>query len=239
MLKRKLNTGDWFLILANLLPLYGVWFEGWDPRQMFLVYCLETIIIGGYNVIKMLIVTFYKKKDVWQSSGRNVTYMGGWFFILFFICHYGLFVLIQTGIFAGVSNLSSDGNYGSLTFLSRAFSYLTLDAKIVLYVFIFMYGIRMVVEFILSGKYRHTSMGLLMFQPYVRIFIQQFVVILGSIFLALGAGKIFMLIFVAVKIYAEVFINFDNYLNKAQQMQELKNKIERNDIRPDDRSGMS
>lgn len=222
MLKRKLNTGDWFLILANLLPLYGVWFEGWDPRQMFIVYCLETIIIGIYNVIKMMIVTFYKKTDVWQTSGSNLTYVRGWFFILFFICHYGFFVFVQTGIFASVSNLSANEDFGSFSFLGRAFSYLTMDAKIVLYVFILMYGIRMVVEFILSGKYRQTSLGLLMFQPYLRIFIQQFVVILGSIFLAFGAGKIFMFIFVAVKIYAEVFINFDTYLNKTQKMQGLK-----------------
>ena len=39
MYKRKLEGGDWFLILANLIPLYGVLFEGWDPKQMFLIYC--------------------------------------------------------------------------------------------------------------------------------------------------------------------------------------------------------
>lgn len=222
MFKRKLTKSDLFLILANLLPLYGVWFEGWDPKQMFLVYCLETIIIGGYNVIKMFIVTLEKKKDVWENLGGGKSLVTGWFFILFFIVHYGFFVFIQTAIFAGVSGLSADGAFSPFTFLSRIFSYLNIDAKSVLYIFIAMYGFRMLFDFILSGKYRQASLGLLMFQPYVRIFIQQFVVILGSMFLAFGAGKIFMLIFVCIKLYAEVFINFDAYLEKAEKMQKLK-----------------
>lgn len=227
MLKRKSSISDWFLILANLLPLYGVWFEGWDAKQMFLVYCLETIIIGGYNVVKMMIVTLDRKKDVWENSGGNKTMVKGWFFILFFIVHYGFFVFVQTGIFAGVSGLSSYDSFSPLSFIGKIFSYLTPDAKTVLYIFIMMYGFRMLFDFILSGKYRNTSLGILMFQPYLRIFIQQFVVILGSMFLAFGAGKIFMVIFVAIKIYAELFINFEAYLEKAEKMQKLKEMIDK------------
>lgn len=226
MHKRKLTNSDVFLIIANLLPLYGVWFEGWDPKQMFLVYCLETIIIGGYNVIKMIIVTLDRKKDVWENNGSK-SLVRGWFFILFFICHYGLFVFVQTGIFAGVSGLSSDGAFGPFTFLGKIFFYLNNDAKIVLYSFIAMYGFRMTFDFILSGKYRETSLGLLMFQPYLRIFIQQFVVILGSMFLVFGAGKIFMLIFVSIKLYCDLFINFDAYLEKAEKLQKLKDMIDK------------
>ena len=79
MYKRKLEGGDWFLILANLIPLYGVLFEGWDPKQMFLVYCLETIIIGIYNVIKMMMVTLDRKKDVWEGAGGSKFMVRGWF----------------------------------------------------------------------------------------------------------------------------------------------------------------
>lgn len=57
----------------------------------------------------------------------------------------------------------------------------------------------------------------LMFQPYLRIFVQQFIVILGSIFILFGGGKIFILIFVAVKIYFELFVNFDRYLDLAER----------------------
>lgn len=227
MFKRKLTYSDLALIITNLLPLYGVLFEGWDPRQMFLVYCLETVIIGGYNVIKMAIVTFYKKKDVWEGAGGSTSLVTGWFFLLFFIFHYGFFVFVQTSIFAGVSGLSSAGSFGPFNFLGKIFSYLTIDAKTVLYIFILMYGCRAMFEFILNGRYKTISLGVLMFQPYLRIFIQQMVVILGSLFLAFGAGKIFMLIFVIIKIAAEVFFNFDAYVEKAEKMQKLKDMVDR------------
>jgi hypothetical protein len=232
MFKRKYTYSDLLLIIANLLPLYGVWFEGWDPRQMFLVYCLETIIIGGYNVIRMIIVTLYRKKDVWEGAGGSRIMVRGWFFILFFIFHYGFFVFIQTAIFAGVSGLPSSGSFGPFTFLGKIFSYLTMDARTVLYIFVVMYGLRMMFDFIVSGRYRRTSLGVLMFQPYLRIFIQQFVVILGSIFLAFGAGKIFMFIFVIIKLYAEIFINFDRRLEKEEKLRALREMIDTKLQRP-------
>ena len=68
MFKRKLTIPDFFLILVNLIPLIGVWFNEWNAKQIFLVYCMETVIIGLINVIKMAIVTlFVKKKDVFPE----------------------------------------------------------------------------------------------------------------------------------------------------------------------------
>ena len=64
MFKRKFTAGDYLLIIVNLIPLYGVWFEDWNASQIFLVYCLETVIIGIINVLKMACVTlFVRKKD--------------------------------------------------------------------------------------------------------------------------------------------------------------------------------
>ena len=99
MFKRKLTTSDILLITVNLIPLYGVWFEGWDAARMFLVYCMETILIGIFNVIKMAVITlFVKPTDDWQTENSS-SKMSGWFFIFFFIVHYGIFVTVQTGIF--------------------------------------------------------------------------------------------------------------------------------------------
>ena len=58
-------------------------------------------------------------------------------------------------------------------------------------------------------------MMILMFQPYGRIFIQQFTVLLGSIFLSLGGGKIFIMIFAFIKIIFEIFINYESLLKKG------------------------
>ena len=86
--------------------------------------------------------------------------------------------------------------------------------------FIISYGFSLVYNFILPGVYKTVSMSLLLFQPYMRIFIQQFAVILGSMFLSFGAGKAFIIIFAAIKIFFEVFVNYDGIL--SQTMNDMK-----------------
>ena len=223
MFKCKLTTGDFTLILVNLVPLYGVWFEGWDARQVFLVYCLETIIIGLFNVLKMTAVTILvKPKDEWQNAG-STTMQSGWFFILFFIVHYGIFVFVQTQIFFAVSGLVKDnsifGKYAQIPAL------LGRDGSLLLLIFIAYYLMQTVYEFFIRGRYKTISMGRLMFEPYGRIIIQQFVVIIGSMFLTFNAGKIFILIMVIVKIFFEIFFNFERMMELAEKKEKDNNRL--------------
>jgi hypothetical protein len=224
MFKRKLTAGDWFLIIVNLIPLYGVWFEGWNASQVFLVYCLETVIIGIVNVFKMACVTiFVKSSDVWENGGRT-SMQSGWFFIFFFIIHYGFFVFVQTQIFFAVSGLVPDGSL--LANYSKIPALLGDEGKLLLYIFIAYYTVQTVFEFVLSGKYKTVSLSRQMFEPYMRIFVQQIVVILGSMFLTFGAGKIFILIFVIAKIFFELFVNFSRFLDISEKRQQLRNERE-------------
>ena len=224
MFKRKLSVSDLLLIAVNLIPLYGVWFEGWSAAQVFLVYCLETVIVGIINVFKMACVTiFVKKTDVWENGGSS-SMVSGWFFIFFFIIHYGFFVFIQTQIFFSVSGLIPDramlGSYAQIPAL------LGDNGKLMLLIFIAYYTVQTFMDFFMTGNYKTISMGRLMFEPYIRIFVQQFVVILGSMFLSLGASKIFILIFVITKIFFELFINLNRLLEVAEKRQQLKKERE-------------
>lgn len=228
MFKRKLTTGEYLLIIVNLIPLYGVWFEGWNASQMFLVYCLETIIIGIVNVLKMACVTFFvRKKDTWQNGGKS-TMLSGWFFIFFFIMHYGFFVFVQTQIFFSVSGLVPGGSF--LTSYSKIPALLGDNGKLMLLIFIAYYTFQNVFDFFLSGNYKTISLGRLMFEPYIRIFVQQFVVILGSMFLSFGAGKIFILIFIIIKIFFELSVNYNRLLAIAEKREKLKVEREKNNL---------
>ncbi len=225
MFKRKLTINDFLLIVVNLIPLYGVWFEDWDAKQVFLVYCLETVIVGLINVIKMACVTiFVKKKDVWENGG-STTMQSGWFFIFFFIIHYGFFVFIQTQMFFGITGMIPDGSM--LMRYSKIPELLGPNGRLLLIIFIAYYTVQNLFGFFNSGYYKTVSMGRLMFEPYMRIFVQQFVVILGSIFLSFGAGRIFILIFVIAKIYFEIFVNMERYLAVAEKRQRLKEEMKK------------
>jgi Family of unknown function (DUF6498) len=220
MFKKKLTLSDYFLIAANLLPVVGVWAWGWSPEEMFLVYCLETIIIGIFNLGRMAIVTLIKKTDNWYANGKT-TRQSGLFFMLFFLVHYGFFVGVQMSIFFGVSGIGKGSGINAFNFFYKWPQLLHNDSLIVLGIFVFCYCYKMIIEFILSGEYRSTPLMMLMFQPYGRIFVQQFTVIVGSMFLSFGAGKVFILVFATIKIFFELFINYAGLLNKG--MKEVEN----------------
>lgn len=214
IIKKKLTRSDYFIIAANLIPVYGVIFEGWSAAEIFLVYCLETIIIGIFNLIKMGIVTAVRRTDTWYN-GPSRTKQHGLFFMFFFLVHYGMFVAIQMGIFFGASGIVKEGSISLFNFFYKWPQLLGSNSYTMLAGFVMSYGFAMIYNFILPGTYRTISLTHLLFQPYIRIFIQQFAVIVGSMFLVLGAGKIFIIVFAFIKIFFEVLINYDQMLNKT------------------------
>lgn len=214
MLKGNLTRSDYLLITANLVPVFGSIFFDWNPKEIFLVYCLETIIIGILNLVKMGIVTMVRKNDLWYNQG-GATSKSGLFFMIFFILHYGLFVAVQMGIFFGASDIGEGTNITITNFFYKWPQMITTDSLIMIATFTIGYGFKMIYDFLKSGDYKTIPMMLLMFQPYGRIFIQQFTVIAGGIFLSFGAGKIFIIVFAGVKIFFEILVNFDRILGKT------------------------
>ncbi len=43
------------LVIANALPLVGVLFLGWTVFPLVLLYWLENLVVGGFNVAKLLL----------------------------------------------------------------------------------------------------------------------------------------------------------------------------------------
>ena len=216
MIKKSLSQSDYVLIFANLLPVLGVWAWDWNPKEVFLVYCLETIIIGIFNLVKMGIVTKARKTDIWYN-GPARSKQSGLFFMLFFLLHYGIFVAVQMGIFFGVSHIGEGQNINAFSFFYKWPQLISKDSLIMLGAFVFCYSFKMLYDFVLSGEYKTVPMMLLLFQPYGRIFIQQIVVILGGMFLTFGAGKIFILIFALIKIFFDIFVDFGGLLTKTMK----------------------
>lgn len=212
-IKKELAKEDWLIIISNLVPVFGVWFLGWNAIEVFTVYAMETLIVGILTVLKLLICTLYKGKDSWQSNGR-ITQTSGLVFILFFIVHFGIFAAVQTTIFSQVARITPPHS-GAMHFFFHWWEYISPDMAWMLGGFLVSYLARDMVPFLQRRDYQSRSMMLIMFQPYGRILIQQFTVILGSMFLNFGLGKIFILVFALAKIAFEVLINYDQLLWKS------------------------
>lgn len=218
MFKRKLTINDFPSILVNLIPVYGVWFEGWDAAHVFLVYCLETVIVGIITVLKMAGITIWvRPTDEWENNGGQKTMQSGWFFIFFFIVHYGFFVFVQTQIFLQASDIGSGIGFAVYNEIPELLG----PEGILLLVIFFSYNCWLMIKgFILPGTYKTISLGRLMFQPYTRIFVQQFIVILGSMFLSFGAGKAFIVIVAGTKMICDLYLNIDKVLDQAAALKE-------------------
>lgn len=226
MLKRKLTQADIYLIVANLLPVYGVWVLGWNAIEVFIVYAMETLIVGMLTVLKLSIASASgNNSNDWYVGDKKVK-QPGILFIFFFIVHYGIFAAVQTSIFSESANINPPGS-GLLYFFFHWYNFINKDIAIMLFGFIVSWLARSFIPFIVNREYKTASMMRLMFQPYGRIFIQQLTVLLGSMFLVLGGGgKIFILIFAFVKIFVEVYMNFDNILNRTLESMDKEGRKE-------------
>ena len=205
--KINLRLTDLFLILINLVPIWGVWVNDWSVKDIFLVYCLESVIMGAYNVLMMWSTTLFKRKDEWVS-GDVSSMVSGYYFILFFIAHYGFFILIQLGLFISISKIGNLDFKDSFVLLFHIRSYLPNPIYQLLMLFIISYGIIVLKDFFIPGLYKTASLGSLMFSPYARVFVQQFCLLLGGLLFVFSLGKIFIILFVIIKIFFEVGLKF-------------------------------
>jgi hypothetical protein len=83
------------LLLANLVPAFGVLFLHWEVFPLLLLFWSENVIIGVFNVLKMLTSN--------PESAAN--WVGKLFLIPFFCVHYGMFTfghgVFVIGLFGG------------------------------------------------------------------------------------------------------------------------------------------
>jgi len=137
-------------------------------------YFLETIIIGVFNVFKMVVAS---KHD---GSGNSI-----FFSIPFFIFHYGMFVAIQS-IFVFVV-IGIDGTKlikEPFNIIENYIMMLDLQGmEYMLPLLITTQLVKFLLDFMHPKKYLEFTVQEIMFKPYVRIFVQQFTVIIAMFFI--------------------------------------------------------
>jgi hypothetical protein len=134
--------------------------------------------------------------------------VSGYYFILFFIAHYGFFIIIQLGLFISISQIGNLEFTDSFVLLFHLKRYLPNPTYQLLLLFIISYGIIVLKDFFIPGLYKTASLGSLMFSPYARVFVQQFCLLLGGLLFVFGLGKIFIILFVIIKIFFEIGLKF-------------------------------
>jgi len=81
------------LIAANLIPLVGVLFYGWSSTLVLALFWIENLIVGLFNVLKMLVLVLRSKRFNGLATSA------------FFTFHYGFFCTVHGTILWDILNL--------------------------------------------------------------------------------------------------------------------------------------
>jgi hypothetical protein len=212
--RSMLNRNSLSIVLWNLFPVIGVLFWGWQPISIFVCYALETIVVGVFNVFKLIAVYRYGLPDPPEQKGIR-----GLGIIRFFIFHYFFFVFGQLTLFFSINMFAFTGPLNAIhnlhAIMLRGPYQIALLAFIINNTHLFIY------DFCFYKKYKMRTMVQQMFEPYPRIFVQQFVVILGCyIFKASGNDYAVLIVFVLAKIFFDLLFHS---LSMIQMNKAIKN----------------
>ena len=176
------------LVAANLVPLAGVLFFGWSVFATLLLFWVENVIVGGFNVLRIL----------WAQPDNPLMWVAKAGMIPFFIVHYGLFTTVHGAfvltLFGGMHQRGLPGPTEFIHAVQIAGIWpaaLALAAS---------HGVSFAFNYIGAGEYRTAQLAKLMTRPYGRVMVLH-VVILGGGFLVqtLGAPLAAVAVLVVLK----------------------------------------
>jgi hypothetical protein len=181
----------WVLVAANLVPLAGVLFWGWNAFVLIALFWMENVVVGVFFILRMLCVD---PRDAALWAGKL-------FMVPFFCFHYGLFTTIHGALVFGIFG-GKDYSPQGLQLLepaARAVAdyglWLPLGALFASHLFSFLWN------YLYRGEFRRAQLSALMTQPYIRVVILHVAIILGGIgAMALGSPLWALLVLLALKI---------------------------------------
>jgi hypothetical protein len=175
------------LVLANVVPLAGVVFMGWDVFDLLFLYWMESSIIGFYSALKAVV----------SSYGLAILLLP------FFFLHFGLFMCGHVTLLFHLFGREAVGIGPFYPWQLFGWPPLREALEIVRWPAVGLlasHGASFLFNFLVQGEYRRASGGELLDRPYRRIFLMQLTLILtGWIHMAIGAPSVGLVILLVLK----------------------------------------
>jgi hypothetical protein len=196
------------LLAANLVPVFGVLFGGWQILSVMLLFWLENVIVGLFNVARILLA-----RGASDGSGQALpapfAAAGNLFVAAFFTVHYGMFCAVH-GIF--VVSLFGRGPQGA----ERSFDIPDLPRVVIdlllrhgllwaVIALVASHGLSFYIHYLRPRAFEDADAGKIMFEPYKRVVILHVVLIVGGFAAAaFGASLAPLLMLIALKIAVDL-----------------------------------
>jgi hypothetical protein len=200
------------LILANLAPLAGALFVGWDGRVVVLLYWVENLVVGFYAILKMALARVPKPSEQLKKL----------LLIPFFCVHFGGFCAIH-GMFLLVL-FKVGGELGPPPFahwlgplvffqllfwvVSRLWESLPPGMLWCVAGLVVSHGVSFVQNYLLGREYATLTPDRAMVQPYGRIVLMHVTILAGAApVVLLGSPVPLLSILVLLKTAVDVLLH--------------------------------
>lgn len=215
------------LVVADLIPLWGVFYQGWDAFIILLIYWSENLVVGFYNILRMVFVKI-------DRSGERFIKMIS---IPFFTFHYGAFCGVH-GFFLLIMFRKSEFNlldssdaFGPLVFIQILINVIREVHRILpegfLIPFIALavsHGISFINNYLGKEEYKQTNIKQLMGIPYNRVIVMHVAVIAGGFLMVLlGSPAGLLVALVMVKIILNTIFHLREH-SKLQKKGSVLNR---------------
>jgi hypothetical protein len=183
------------LVLANLVPLVGVVFLGWDVFVVVFLFWLENVVVGFFNLLRML----------WIERGAEQFPLAKLLVMPFFLVHYGMFTAIH-GVFVLVL-------FGGMMQRGAEFPTVQTVVDIVTRYHLWIpvlalfasHGYSFIANYVASQEYRRVTLQQLMRQPYTRVVVLHLTILFGGfLVMALKLPVVGAFLLVVLKIVVDL-----------------------------------
>jgi hypothetical protein len=208
-------ASDIALILANLVPLVGVLFRGWDVSWVLYTYWLENVVVGLFAASRILLAKgqapLSPPRRSWISGLGKFLYFENFLFVYggFMIGHRLFLMMLFEPVRWPFEPLSPE-NIQRFFLGDPAFPRADLVVA-VLSLFV-SHGLSFVRNFIMRGEFQVSNYQLEASRPVKRVMGMQLTIIVGG-FLAnmLGAPPAAIAVMVAAKILFDLFLHIRSH----------------------------
>jgi hypothetical protein len=200
------------LIASNLIPVIGVIYAGWSAASIVLVYWAENLVIGFYNILKMLTV----------ASSKDDRLLPRLFAVGFFVIHFGGFAAGHGSFLLDIFDINTvpapteEQEWpGPLMLLQLLFTVMhTLFSEMpkgfmwAIAALLISHGASFLLHFLMGGERHRTTVNKLMMQPYSRVLIMHVAIIICGFFvIKLGSPLSMLVALVLVKTAMDIVLH--------------------------------
>lgn len=193
------------LVAANLVPIAGVVYFGWKLGDIIMLFWMENLIIGAFNVLRILTLDA-DRFERFRPDGVGSDLATRLGLAIFFTVHYGIFSVFH-GIFLAYFFARERSGFDFFAPLANIVGDMIRDPVIgvALIGLVLSHGISFLRNHIRRGERHRLDPVQMMMRPYGRIVVTQgFIIVGGFLLIQTGEPLAALLLFIALKILLDL-----------------------------------